>query len=88
MRRQYRVSPTIEERDGAFHVRVAASLDATLSGMIALERRCASRATAEAVLRMLLDRIRTTLRTIGAGFERGDAARVDQGPPAIRPRTR
>jgi hypothetical protein len=71
MRRQYRLSPSIEERNGAFHVRVAASLDATLSGMIALERRCSSRVAAEAVLRMLLDRIRTTLRSIGAAFEHG-----------------
>jgi len=71
MRRQYRLSPSIQERDGAFHVRVAASLEATLSGMIALERRCSSRVAAEAVLGMLIDRIRTTLRTIGAAFERG-----------------
>jgi hypothetical protein len=71
MRRQYRLSPSIEERNGAFHVRVAATLESTLSGMIALERRCSSRMAAEAVLGMLLDRIRTTLRTIGAAFERG-----------------
>jgi hypothetical protein len=71
MRRQYRLSPSIEERNGAFHVRVAATLEATLSGVIALERRCSSRFAAELVLRMLLDRTRATLRTIGAAFERG-----------------
>jgi hypothetical protein len=71
MRRQYRLSPSIEERNGTFHVRVAATLDATLSGMIAVERRCSSRVAAEAVLGMLIDRIRATLRTIGAAFERG-----------------
>jgi len=71
MRRQYRLSPTIEQRDGEFHVRVAATLEATLSGMIALERRCTSRQAAELVLGMLLDRIRITLRTIGAAFDRG-----------------
>ena len=70
MRRQYRLSPSIEERNGAFHVRVAATLEATLSGMIALERRCSSRLVAEAVLGTLLDRIRVTLRAIGAPVER------------------
>jgi hypothetical protein len=69
--RRYRLAPSIVERDGAYHVRVAASLESTLSGMIALERRCDSRTTAEQVLAMLIDRVRRAVKAIGAAFDHG-----------------
>src|SRR3954470_25021467 len=65
----YRLTSSIAERDGLFHVRVAASIDSRLHGSISRERVCDSRQAAEITEALLMEQIRAAVRAIGAALD-------------------
>jgi hypothetical protein len=71
--RIYRLETAIVDRDGIFHVRVAARLDSALHGTIAQERHCDSRQAAEITEGLLIDRVHAAVRAIGAALDQASA---------------